>query len=198
MKRRLKRRSEDWRQKLPRPIVVKGGKTLRLLADCRRYVLHLDQFEAALVPWQHATQLMLTAAEGGSLEEVVLQFERVLVHQNKLVLQGVRPAEASNTPPYRRQRREDVRGRVQVGFGGHGVEATNLAPQLGQLESLDQDAESEGARVHAHTRRDILAGESDVFDYAGPLPHPPRDRVKDCDSKARLSSLYAPHVVAWS
>ena len=34
-----------------------------------------------------STQLMLEAAEGGSLEEVVLQFERILIHQNKLVLQ---------------------------------------------------------------------------------------------------------------
>jgi hypothetical protein len=30
---------------------------------------------------------MLTAAKGGSLEEVVRQFERILIHQNKLVLQ---------------------------------------------------------------------------------------------------------------
>jgi hypothetical protein len=88
MKRRLKRRSEDWRQKLPRPIVIRGGKTLRLLTDCRSYVLDLDEFEAARVPWQHAAQLMLEAAEGGSLEEVVRQFERILIHQNKLVLQG--------------------------------------------------------------------------------------------------------------
>jgi hypothetical protein len=71
-----------------RPIVVKGGKTLRLLTDCRSYVLDLDEFEAARVPWEHAAQLMLTAAKGGSLEEVVRQFERILIHQNKLVLQG--------------------------------------------------------------------------------------------------------------
>jgi hypothetical protein len=37
MKRRLKRRSEDWKQKLPRSIVV-NGKALRLLSDCRRHL----------------------------------------------------------------------------------------------------------------------------------------------------------------
>jgi hypothetical protein len=31
---------------------------------------------------------MLAAAKGGDLEEVVLQFERILIYQNKLVLQG--------------------------------------------------------------------------------------------------------------
>jgi hypothetical protein len=41
----------------------------------------------ARVPWEHAAQLMLAAAEGGSLEEVVRQFERIFIHQNKLVLQ---------------------------------------------------------------------------------------------------------------
>jgi hypothetical protein len=87
MKRRLKRKSEDWRRTLPLPIVIRGGKTLRLLSDCRSYVLDLDQFEAARVPWQHAAELMLAAAEGSSLDEVVPQFERILIHQNKLVLQ---------------------------------------------------------------------------------------------------------------
>jgi hypothetical protein len=87
MKRRLKRRSEDWKQKLPRPIVVRGGKTLRLLSDCRSYAVDLDRDEAARSPWQHATELMLAAAKGGDLEDVVQQFERILIHQNKLALQ---------------------------------------------------------------------------------------------------------------
>jgi hypothetical protein len=97
MKHRLKRKGEDWRRQLPRPIVVRGGKTLRLLSDCRSYVLDLDEFEAARVPWQHAAQLMLEAAEGGSLEEVVLQFRRILIHQNKLVL-GDEPAAKRASP----------------------------------------------------------------------------------------------------
>jgi hypothetical protein len=87
MKHRLKRRTENWRQKLPRPIVIRGGKTLRLLSDCRSYVLGLDEYESARAPWQHAAKLMIAAAEGGSLEEVVAQFERIVIHENKLVLQ---------------------------------------------------------------------------------------------------------------
>jgi hypothetical protein len=31
---------------------------------------------------------MLAAANGGGLEEVRLQFERILIHRNKLVLPG--------------------------------------------------------------------------------------------------------------
>jgi hypothetical protein len=88
MAHRLKRKSEDWRRKLTRPIVVRGGKTLRLLSDCRSYAIDLDRDEAARSPWQHAAELMLAAAKGGDIEEVVLQFERILIHQNKLVIQG--------------------------------------------------------------------------------------------------------------
>jgi hypothetical protein len=59
---------------------------LRLLSDCRSYAVDLDRDEAARAPWQHAAELMLAAAEGSDIEEVVLKFERILVHQNKLVL----------------------------------------------------------------------------------------------------------------
>jgi hypothetical protein len=85
-KHRLKRRSEDWRRKLPRPIVIRGGKTLRLLSDCRSYAVALDRDEAAQSKWQHAAELMLAAARGGDLDDVVQQFERILFQQNKLVL----------------------------------------------------------------------------------------------------------------
>ncbi len=37
MKQKLKRKSENWRRKLPRPIVMRGGRTLKLLSDCRDY-----------------------------------------------------------------------------------------------------------------------------------------------------------------
>jgi hypothetical protein len=87
MMHRLKRKSEDWRRKLPRPIVVRGGDTLRLLSDCRSYAIDLDRDEAARAPWRHAAELMLAAAQGGDLEDVVRQFERILIHQNKLALQ---------------------------------------------------------------------------------------------------------------
>jgi hypothetical protein len=86
MKHRLKCMSENWRRKLPRPIRGRGGETLRLLSDCRTYALDLDREEALSRPWQHAAKLMLEAAEGGSLEEVVPQIERILIHENKLVL----------------------------------------------------------------------------------------------------------------
>jgi hypothetical protein len=85
MKRRFKRRSEGWRRMLPWPVVVRGDKTLRLLSDCRSYAIR-DQVEAKLPQWQHAATLMLAAAEGRSLEDVGQQFERILIHQNKLVL----------------------------------------------------------------------------------------------------------------
>jgi hypothetical protein len=87
LKHRLKLKSEDWRRKLPRPIVVRGGRTLRLLSDCRSYAVDLDRDEAALPHWQQAARLMVAAAEGGSIEDVVGQFESILFQQNKLVLQ---------------------------------------------------------------------------------------------------------------
>jgi hypothetical protein len=86
MKHRLKRKSENWRRKLPRPIKVRGGETLRLLSDCRTYALKLDRDKALSRPWHHAAKLMLEAAEGGSLEEVVQHIERIVIHENKLVL----------------------------------------------------------------------------------------------------------------
>jgi hypothetical protein len=85
MAHRLKRKSEDWRRKLPRPILIKGGKTLRLLGDCRAYALALDRDIASAAPWQRAALLMIDAAGGGDLEAVCLQFERILFQQNKLV-----------------------------------------------------------------------------------------------------------------
>jgi hypothetical protein len=42
--------------------------------------------EAGQPHWQHAAKLMIDAATGGSLDEVALQFERILLPQNKLVL----------------------------------------------------------------------------------------------------------------
>jgi hypothetical protein len=86
MKHRLKRKSENWRQKLPRPIVIRNGKTLRTIGDCRDYVLSLDDRDHNTPHWQHAAKLMLEAAKGGSLDGVVVQFERILLPQNKLVL----------------------------------------------------------------------------------------------------------------
>ena len=84
---KLKRRSEDWRRKLPRPVVIRGGRTLRLLSDCRAYILALDEGEQGLPKWQRAAELSLAAASGGDAEAVVSQFERILIHQNKLVLE---------------------------------------------------------------------------------------------------------------
>jgi hypothetical protein len=49
-------------------------------------VLALDEGTNALPHWQRAAALMLEAATGGSLEEVVLQFERILFQRGKLVL----------------------------------------------------------------------------------------------------------------
>jgi hypothetical protein len=46
MKRRLKRKTENWGQKLPRPSVVRHGKTLHTLGDCRDYAVSLDDGEA--------------------------------------------------------------------------------------------------------------------------------------------------------
>ena len=54
-----------------------GGETLRLLSDCRTYALGLDRDEAARAPWQQAAKLMIEAAQGGSLEDVVQQFEQI-------------------------------------------------------------------------------------------------------------------------
>ena len=86
MKHKLKRKSENWRRKLPRPIVVRNGKTLKLLSDCRDYVLDLDPGMSARIEWQQTAELMLAASEGGTLEPVMKQFETILFIQGKLVL----------------------------------------------------------------------------------------------------------------
>lgn len=82
---KLKRKGENWHRRLPRPIHIKGGRVLRILGDCRSYALDLDPYTAAELPWQRAAALMLDAAAGGDLEEVCLQFERILIHQGKLL-----------------------------------------------------------------------------------------------------------------
>ena len=86
MKHRLKRKSEDWRRRLPRPIRIKGAEPLRILGDCRAYALALDHSVAAQPPWQRVAHLMIDAAGGGDLEAVCLQFERILIHEGKLVM----------------------------------------------------------------------------------------------------------------
>jgi hypothetical protein len=84
---RLKRKGEDWRRKLPRPIRFRDGRILAILGDCRDYVLALPDGESGQDKWQHAAKLMFDAAKGGSLIEVVDQFERILIHQNKIKLE---------------------------------------------------------------------------------------------------------------
>ncbi len=83
---KLKRKGQSWRRKIPRPIQIRNGKKLALLSDCRDYALSLDEGESQRDSWQHAVKLMMAAAEGGDLQAVVDQFERILIHQNKLVL----------------------------------------------------------------------------------------------------------------
>ena len=83
---KLKSRGEDWRRRLPRPIKLRGGGALAILGDCRDYLLALPEGEHSQDKWQQAARLMLDAAKGGNLGEVVDQFERILIHQNKLIL----------------------------------------------------------------------------------------------------------------
>jgi len=59
---------------------------LRILSDCREYCIALDDYEAAREPWQRTAALLLDAAKGGDLDQVVRQFEAILLHQNKLTL----------------------------------------------------------------------------------------------------------------
>lgn len=86
MRNRLKRKTENWRQKLPHPVRLRDGRVLATLGQCRDYLLNLDEGEAGLRHWQHAAKLMLEASTGGDLHEVQFQFERILTPQNKLAL----------------------------------------------------------------------------------------------------------------
>ena len=86
MKHRLKRKSENWRQKLNRPVILRDGKTLRTLSDCRSYILDLDEGRAAQDKWQRAAEILFTATVGGDLDAVSDQFERILIHENKIKL----------------------------------------------------------------------------------------------------------------
>jgi hypothetical protein len=83
---RLKRKSENWRRRLPRPVRLRSGKTLATLADCRAYCLDLDDYEAARPAWQRTAAMLIEAAEGGDLDRVNRQFEAILLHQNKIAL----------------------------------------------------------------------------------------------------------------
>jgi hypothetical protein len=86
MKHRLKRRGENWKRALPRPIVLREGKPLRILSDCRNYVLNLAEGEQAHDKRQRAAELLFAVAAGGDMAAVVDQFERTLIHENKINL----------------------------------------------------------------------------------------------------------------
>jgi hypothetical protein len=47
------------------PISIHGGRKLKTLADCREFILALPPDEQGTTHWQHATKVLLNAAEHG-------------------------------------------------------------------------------------------------------------------------------------
>ena len=72
-----------WQSKLSRPISLKTGTKLEALADARAFILDmLPESDHDRSSWQHATELLIEAAErGGSIEATTEQIERALFLQ---------------------------------------------------------------------------------------------------------------------
>ena len=71
-----------WQSKLSRPIILKTGTKLEILADARTFILDmLPESDRDRSSWQHATELLIEAAEGGSIEATTEQIERALFLQ---------------------------------------------------------------------------------------------------------------------
>jgi hypothetical protein len=77
----MKRRR--WSGKLAHPIVVRGGRTLKTLADARAYLIALPE-NHHLGAWRKAALLLLTAAADGAVGiEAVTDLIEFLVQRRK-------------------------------------------------------------------------------------------------------------------
>jgi hypothetical protein len=68
-----------WSAKLTRLIVLKDGTRLVTLGDVRAFILKQPEHIQERGSWQHATELMILAAErGGNIEAATTQIEDAL------------------------------------------------------------------------------------------------------------------------
>lgn len=89
------------------PIDLPDGRKLKTLADCRDHILALPKREQEAIHWQHATAVLLKAAEHGS---VFMFIARIAVSRALRGVSGVEPApepgdkEPDKRSKYRRKR----------------------------------------------------------------------------------------------
>ena len=57
-----------WTMKFPAPIALKGGQDLVCLADARDLIFAMTERRQARDPWQHASELLMRAANARSTE----------------------------------------------------------------------------------------------------------------------------------
>jgi hypothetical protein len=67
-----------WSIDLARPVVVKGGPTLRTLREARDFVLAQPDEIQLRRSWQRAAELLLAAVDGADVEAVTKQVELAL------------------------------------------------------------------------------------------------------------------------
>lgn len=78
----IETRLPKWSLPLFRPIEIRGGPTLRTLADARAYVLNQQETD---VSWQHVAGELVQAATSGKVDDVTTTIERVLWHRRMWV-----------------------------------------------------------------------------------------------------------------
>jgi hypothetical protein len=76
-----KAKPDPWSTRLARPIDVIGGPTLRTLAEARAFMVAMPQGDQLRTAWQRAAELILAAANGGSVAAVTRQVELALFMQ---------------------------------------------------------------------------------------------------------------------
>jgi hypothetical protein len=82
----VKSGGRGWSAKLARPIVLRDGTELITLADVRAFILAEPEHIQERGSWQHAAELMISAAErGGSIEAATIQIEDALFLEARYV-----------------------------------------------------------------------------------------------------------------
>lgn len=79
-------RASNWSRKLSHQIALKNGATLLTLADAGRYVAKIKGPRARMNRWQSAAGKLLSAAQGGDVEEATKQMVFALLMENRLRL----------------------------------------------------------------------------------------------------------------
>jgi hypothetical protein len=80
-------RRDPFARRLPTPLPIKEGPTLRTISDARQYILELPPHLAERSYWQHATKLML---DGASPEAIGKAVQLALFYEANLDLKRMK------------------------------------------------------------------------------------------------------------